>query len=253
MGVDVFIKRTRHGSESLLREAEGLELLRTEILKHCDSDLAIPKIESVDKQQLVIELIETVPPSVKQTESLAVNLARLHSAPQDYYGFTGHNFIGLAPQYNVQSNNWGEFFAEFRLLAQIKMIKAQDVQHHFLSLFERHHHRLVQWLNEGCSQSSLLHGDLWSGNVLFGQHEKVYLIDPAVYYGDREADIAMTEMFGGFSQGFYDAYNAHSPLSPDYATKREIYNLYHYLNHYNLFGDSYLEACKQRIEQLETL
>jgi fructosamine-3-kinase len=92
----------------------------------------------------------------------------------------------------------------------------------------------------------LLHGDLWSGNVLFGNAGPC-LIDPAVYYGDREADIAMTELFGGFSEAFYRAYDRLYPRTEVYAAKRAIYNLYHTLNHYNLFGASYLDACRRNL------
>ncbi|MCB1581549.1 MAG: fructosamine kinase family protein [Xanthomonadales bacterium] len=94
-----------------------------------------------------------------------------------------------------------------------------------------------------------MHGDLWSGNVMFDK-EHVWLIDPAVYFGDSEADIAMTEMFGGFSSEFYLAYQSVRPLTDAYPTKRLIYNLYHYLNHYNLFGASYLSPCLRAIQKI---
>ena len=95
------------------------------------------------------------------------------------------------------------------------------------------------------------HGDLWSGNVLY--EKSVYLIDPAVYFGDSEVDIAMSEMFGDFSSHFYKAYDALLPLSDEYSTKKKIYNLYHYLNHYNLFGISYLDSCINYFKVLKQL
>jgi fructosamine-3-kinase len=97
-----------------------------------------------------------------------------------------------------------------------------------------------------------LHGDLWSGNVLFDSNQ-CWLIDPAVYYGDSEVDLAMTEMFGGFSNAFYHAYFQIRSRSSTYANKRTIYNLYHYLNHYNLFGDSYLSRCREGFWSIENL
>ncbi|MEZ5473364.1 MAG: fructosamine kinase family protein [Marinicella sp.] len=108
----------------------------------------------------------------------------------------------------------------------------------------------IAWLNQHCSRFSLLHGDLWSGNVLFDA-QNVWLIDPAVYFGDSETDIAMTEMFGGFPEAFYAAYQSVKPLSSAYPKKRILYNLYHYLNHYNLFGSAYLPACERGFQKLD--
>ena len=98
---------------------------------------------------------------------------------------------------------------------------------------------------------SLLHGDLWSGNVIAGNDGKAWLIDPAVYVGHAEADLAMTELFGGFPRIFYDAYNEAVPIQPDYSRRRDLYNLYHLLNHLNLFGQTYLPSVKRIIESVQ--
>ncbi len=148
--------------------------------------------------------------------------------------------------------NWGEFFVNHRLFFQVDLIKEQTINKKFKLGLEKSKSRLIDYLNQNCQQPSLVHGDLWSGNVLFDK-TAVWLIDPAVYYADREVDVAMTEMFGGFSQNFYRAYNETYPLSPDYQQKKVIYNLYHYLNHYNLFGSGYLSACKRGFNLIESL
>jgi fructosamine-3-kinase len=119
----------------------------------------------------------------------------------------------------------------------------------FEKVLNQRKENLINYLNETTTHPSLVHGDLWSGNYLCDS-EKVYLIDPAVYFGDREVDLAMSEMFGGFSPAFYQAYDTAYPRSADYPHKKKIYNLYHYLNHYNLFGQSYLGPCRELFEIL---
>jgi len=114
----------------------------------------------------------------------------------------------------------------------------------------KHKQALINFLNDHCEHASMVHGDLWSGNVLFDR-DSVWLIDPAIYYGDREVDLAMTEMFGGFTHEFYQFYNNTYPISNTYQQKKIIYNLYHYLNHFNLFGDRYLPACEQGFKTIE--
>lgn len=238
------------GTQALIREAEGLALLASTL---AEGGLHIPEVVSVTADRLELEYIEAVPPTPMHGQVLGLELAKLHSVAQAAFGFPVDNFIGLNPQKNAVSDSWGEFFVEYRLDYQLSLMSDVSRRRQFCSHLQRYRHRLIEYLNHHCAHSSLVHGDLWSGNVLFGAHNRVWLIDPAVYYGDREADIAMTEMFGGFPPSFYTAYQQHSPLTEAYPIKKSLYNLYHYLNHYNLFGNSYLPPCEQALETLAVL
>ena len=160
--------------------------------------------------------------------------------------------IGRSPQKNRLTDDWGAFFLRDRLGVQVGMVGDAHVRREFETVLERQGDKLAGFLNEHCEHPSLLHGDLWSGNVLFDSVGP-WLIDPAVYYGDREADIAMTELFGGFSSAFYRAYDRVYPRTDVYDTKRAIYNLYHTLDHYNLFGASYLSACRHNLDVVASL
>lgn len=231
-------------TDALFREAEGLELLSDAITIAGVSGVRVPAIFSVSEERLEMTAIVTMRHSDDVLRQLGSGLARIHALPQGGYGFNRDNYIGLNPQRNRESDVWGEFFLEDRLRAQVEMIRDQRIREQFSQLLEAKGDLLAEWLNERVSSPSLLHGDLWSGNVLFDD-ANAWLIDPAVYYGDSEADIAMTEMFGGFGPDFYEAYNDIRPLHTDYARKREIYNLYHFLNHYNLFGGWYLGPCEK--------
>jgi fructosamine-3-kinase len=176
----------------------------------------------------------------------------MHALPQDAYGWGRDNYIGLSPQPNRWSDNWGEFFVQDRLGYQVSRIRDTGQRNRFQKVLDEHGGTLIDWLNAHCEHPSLLHGDLWNGNVLYGT-DGPWLIDPAVYCGDREADIAMTQMFGGFGEAFYRAYDQHYPRTPVYGLKREVYNLYHYLNHYNLFGGGYLGGCQSGIAAIEEI
>lgn len=165
--------------------------------------------------------------------------------PGGVYGFCGDNFIGARPQANTAHESWISFFRDCRLEPQFRSAE---------SYFDRGDRkktgrlldRLGDFLVEP-ERPSLLHGDLWSGNFLTGNDGRAWLIDPASYVGHAEADIAMTELFGGFSRTFYDAYKETGLLQPGYGRRRNLYNLYHLLNHLNMFGGSYLFPVKRII------
>ena len=170
--------------------------------------------------------------------------------PGGKYGFTQNNFIGAGRQNNSICDSWIDFFREYRLEQQFKLAGLYfDSERQFklaglyfdsygrkamLSLLDH----LEEYLVEP-EYPSLLHGDLWGGNFVMGPDGAAWLIDPAVYVGHAEADLAMTELFGGFASAFYGSYKEVSPLLPGYADRRELYNLYHLLNHLNLFGEGY--------------
>jgi protein-ribulosamine 3-kinase len=152
-------------------------------------------------------------------------LAKVHRNISDRFGWATDNWIGLAPQVNGWSDDWASFFLEKRLAPQARRAGLQLPE--------------VRMLLEGHRpQASLLHGDLWSGNAGFTPQGPV-IFDPAVYYGDREADLAMTELFGGFPEAFHASYKKEFPMEAGYETRKYLYNLYHLLNHLNLFGAGY--------------
>ncbi len=245
-----FIKHnhTTH-TQSFLAEAQGLELLQQWVDK-TQAQIKLPKVIEVSEQQLILTHINATHPTPSLQQQLGKELAKLHSAEHSFCGLENDNFIGLNPQKNCISHNWGEFFWQYRLKCQVELIEDSPIQQRFSDILHSAQVNLTDWLNQNCKHFSLLHGDLWSGNVMFDQAH-VWLIDPAVYFGDSEADIAITELFGGFSQTFYAAYQSIKPLSPVYPVKRNIYNLYHYLNHYNLFGISYLSACQRAFSTIQ--
>ena len=168
-------------------------------------------------------------------------LAEAHRRPAPGFGWHRDNYIGATPQQNGWHDDWATFWRERRLDPQLALAKSNgfDLQTNGLQeLLQRHH-----------PQPSLLHGDLWSGNVGFTPAGPV-VFDPAVYYGDREADLAMTELFGGFPDGFHAAYNDAYPVEAGYARRKHLYNLYHLLNHLNIFGGGYLGQVKATLRLL---
>ncbi len=249
--MSVFIKENFIDNDSLIKEVEALKLLKKTLDDSNNSLIKIPKIYNFDKKHIEMEKINQSLPSKKLQESFALGLAKLHSIKQKEYGFYDDNYIGLNIQKNILSENWGEFFYKYRLLYQINLIKDLEIKEHFLATLENLKNRLIDFLNENISYASLVHGDLWSGNVLYSNTD-VYLIDPAIYYGDSEVDIAMTEMFGGFKNEFYLTYKKEKPLSQNYEKKKIIYNLYHFLNHYNIFGSSYLSTSVSYLEFIKS-
>jgi fructosamine-3-kinase len=169
-------------------------------------------------------------------------LAALHRNTSERFGWASDNWIGLSPQANGWSEDWIGFWRERRLLPQLEraglVSKAAPLLERLAGFFPGH--RPVP---------SLLHGDLWRGNAGFTP-EGAVIFDPAVYYGDREADLAMSELFGGFPRAFYAAYEDAWPLDSGYAQRKNLYNLYHLLNHLNLFGSGYLGQVQAALEKL---
>jgi len=150
------------------------------------------------------------------------------------------NYIGANPQPNEPGPSWVEFFRDRRLGFQRQLARRNGYLDPARErLLERLMSRLTEWIDEAACAPSLLHGDLWGGNFIAGAAGEPVLIDPAVYYGDREAEIAFTGLFGGFGPRFYAAYDEAWPLAPGYAERRDLYNLYHLLNHLNLFGEGH--------------
>ena len=175
-------------------------------------------------------------------------LAQLHRYDVgEEYGWEQNNFIGATPQINRQSKDWVEFYVDRRLGEQIRLAESKGAR--FPSWPELKCH-LSQLLADHQVRPSLLHGDLWSGNAAFSLEGEPVIFDVASYLGDRETDLAMTRLFGGFPEVFYNAYEREWPLEPGSRKRIELYNLYHILNHYNLFGGHYVYQANQMIESL---
>ncbi len=236
----------------LMREAEGLQVLHQQLAVLDNDFIKLPEAIEVNNQKLILEKINQQTPTSTQWFRFAECLAQLHHLEQPSYGFKTDNYIGRNSQKNLLSKDWGTFFFDCRLLYQVNLISDSIIKQGLFERLCKYRQLLVDFLNQNCQRSSLVHGDLWSGNVLFDQ-KNAWLIDTAVYYADREVDIAMTEMFGGFPKVFYQAYDATFSLSSKYNQKKLIYNLYHYLNHYNLFGSSYLGSVTSIINNIPLL
>jgi fructosamine-3-kinase len=176
-------------------------------------------------------------------------LAAMHRATRDHFGWVRDNTIGATPQRNHERSDWIAFWREQRLGFQLDLA----ARHGYGGRLQQRGERLL----DGCAalidhapSPSLLHGDLWGGNMGYTDAGQPVIFDPAVYYGDREADLAMTELFGGFGADFYAAYNAAWPLDSGYATRKTLYNLYHIINHLNLFGGGYQSQAERMIDRL---
>ena len=197
---------------------------------------------------LVLEYLELT--STGPVSLLGEQLAAMHDISHEHFGWAQDNYIGTTPQLNRRSDNWIEFWRDCRMQPQLSMASTAGFNGR---LFERGQYlltKLDQLLQDHKPTASLLHGDLWSGNKAFTTTGQPVIFDPASYYGDRETDIAMTELFGGFEPAFYSAYRAHSPLPAGYPLRRDLYKLYHMLNHLNLFGAAYLSSCENIIDGL---
>ena len=177
-------------------------------------------------------------------------LAVVHSTRGEQYGWTRGNYVGATPQLNAPSRSWSDFWRDARLAPQLELTGESGLGSALLRRGEKLLAALPQLLAGYAPAPSLLHGDLWSGNAAFLADGSPVLFDPAVYFGDREADLAMTELFGGFPKAFYAAYREAAPLDQGYAVRKDLYNLYHVLNHANLFGGGYAAQAERMIERL---
>jgi protein-ribulosamine 3-kinase len=181
---------------------------------------------------------------------LGEQLAALHRSKSKTFGFVQDNFIGTTPQPNGWKDNWIDFWRVHRLEFQLQLAEANGYGSQLRDLGDKVLDALPAFFAGYTPQPSLLHGDLWSGNHAFTAGGKPVIFDPAVYYGDRECDIAMTELFGGYPADFYAEYRASWPLDAGYSTRRDLYNLYHILNHANLFGSGYARQAEQIMQKL---
>jgi protein-ribulosamine 3-kinase len=243
-GSRVFVKCASGNPDMFTREAKGLATL-----SECGA-IRVPEVLAVSEDALVLELIEAGPKPAGFSQRFGRNFARLHQYRGKTCGFPHNNFIGSSNQCNTPVNGrweqsedqqgvtWPEFYLQRRLRFQANL--ATQNGYEIAQLLDNAEDRIYAALQVATEPPGLLHGDLWAGNFIVDEHGEACLIDPAVYYGHREADLAMTKLFGGFDSVFYTAYEEEFPLADGHEDRVAIYQLYHILNHLNLFGGSYL-------------
>jgi fructosamine-3-kinase len=230
-------------------EADGLSALAA-----CPA-LRVPRVvaDGVSGRQayLVMEYLQLRPIHERRAASSAGHaLAALHRITGTEFGWPRANFIGSTPQLNAGERTWPLFFARQRLLPQLALAARQRHPARLVADGERLAERLPALFVDYRPAISLVHGDLWHGNAALDETQTLALFDPAVYYGDRETDLAMSELFGGFPASFYAAYRDAWPLADGYEQRKTLYNLYHILNHLNLFGGAYRHQAERMIGQL---
>jgi len=245
----VFVKRAPLARLAMFEaEADGLARLRQAGALRVPETLALG--HSDDEAFLALEWLDLVEPDVASEERFGEALAWQHRQRAQAYGLERDNFIGATAQPNDVSDDWVSFWRERRLLYQLDLAAHNG---HSGRLQDRGR-QLAEVMDVFFASyrpaASLLHGDLWGGNRGALADGTPVVFDPAVYYGDRESDIAMTTLFGGFNPRFYSAYAATWPLDQAAGTRRGLYNLYHVLNHLNLFGGSYREKAEGLIDRL---
>ena len=199
---------------------------------------------------LVLECLEFGQGKSETQRSLGAQLAAMHQIRHKQYGWCRDNTIGSTPQSNAEMGNWVDFWRESRLGFQLSLAVRNGAPAAIERKGESLKASLASFFPGIMPPPSLLHGDLWSGNWAADSEGNPVIFDPAVYYGDRETDIAMTELFGGFSPDFYAAYREAYPLDAGYKVRKTLYNLYHILNHYNLFGGGYASQAERMIDSL---
>ena len=218
-------------------EARGLDLLSA------TGAIGIPRVVGTARREpyqfILMEFIDSRPRAANYWDLLGQRLALLHRNTNESFGLDHDNYIGSLPQLNTPGDSWTEFFIAERLQVQLKAgVDARRIDPSIVKRFERLYSRLPEILS--AEPPSLLHGDLWSGNLIVNEKGEPCLIDPAIYYGHREVDLAMTKLFGGFDERFYEAYQEDFGTAPGLRKRLDIYNLYPLLVHVNLFGQGYL-------------
>ncbi len=176
-------------------------------------------------------------------------LAAMHRFTKDRFGWHRDNTIGSTHQANDWNSDWVSFWQQQRLGFQLELARTNGAPRRLCEQGQKLNECIGEFFTDYSPVASVLHGDLWSGNYMMGRDGRAVIYDPAVYFGDREADLAMTELFGSFGRDFHAGYNAAWPLDEGYAARKTLYNLYHILNHYNLFGGGYAGQAQGMIER----
>lgn len=237
-GREVFAKINRHAPADFFQaEADGLAALAA------SKTLPVPAVLHCGKDCLLLEYLAPAPMQDDYWQRLGHGLAKVHTQEYEFFGYTRSNYCGSTVQPNPTLTDGHDFFAEHRLLYQTSLARGNNLleQQHCRKI-ERLCHRLPTLIP--AETPRLLHGDLWSGNIHRNSEGYPVLIDPACHWGWREADIAMTRLFGGLPDTFYQSYCNALPLQHGWHERMDLYNLYHLLNHLNLFGESYLHSVE---------
>jgi len=243
------------GDEEVARTFPG-EVAGLEALRAADSDLTVPDVietEAFTEDRpgfLLMEWINAGRQGRHFWKKFGRGLAALHRTTAEQYGFDRSNFIGRLPQENEWLEDWPRFFRERRLEPQVERARSAGA---WKPAWDRDLDRVELRLPEllpARPPASVLHGDLWKGNFMVTATGQPALIDPATYYGHREADLAMTELFGGYDDVFYAAYREAWPLEDGYPLRKNLYNLYHLINHLNHFGRSYARSVEDTLHRV---
>ncbi len=244
----VFLKTLPAAEADLLAsECAGLEALASAKVIRVPEVLAYGVTAS--DAWLALEWLDLEPLGSRSAAKLGAALAELHRVGDDQHGWHRDNYIGRTPQPNPPSADWPAFFRAHRLQHQLELARMRGFGGALVSEGQKLAERLPALFDVYHPAPSLLHGDLWAGNAGEVRGEPV-VFDPAVYYGDRESDIAMTRLFGGYPRGFYSEYRRTWPLDDGYERREGLYQLYHILNHLNLFGGAYLGQAERLIARL---
>ena len=244
----VFLKTGPASSyEMFAAEAEGLAELAA------PGAIRIPAVIACGEQEgtafVALEWLDFERPTRATEALLGTQLAELHRTTSERYGWHRDNTIGLTPQHNAWTDDWVTFFRRHRLQFQLDLAAGKGFTGSLQEQGARLADRLPDLFDGYKPAASLLHGDLWGGNWASVNGQPI-IFDPAVYYGDRESDLAMTRLFGGFGAAFYTAYEDSAPLAPGHRERCDLYQLYHVLNHLNLFGGGYLGRAQELMRRL---
>ena len=250
--------KTASGSEYFLKSGMESDKYRCEAngLKELSSTGAVhvARVVAVGSDYILTEYIRRGTASDVLFMQFGRELACMHRYQSDSFGFYENNFIGNNLQINMpdetKRTNWVDFYFNKRLLFQFKLAEKNGYATSSLKKGMLHLEKTIDSiLRDSIEPPCVLHGDLWAGNFMVDKNGRAVLIDPAVYYGHREADLAMTKLFGGFPRAFYDGYQREYPLKPGWEYREGLYKLYHVLNHLNLFGRSYLYEAESLLKQ----
>ncbi len=248
LGSTSYFSKTNDASFLPLFESEAEALREIEATKTIRVPAPICHgLAGEDRAFLVLEYVEAGSDGPSSQRQLGENLARLHQVRKPRFGWIRDNAIGSTPQPNDPCDDWASFFRDRRLRFQFDLAARKGKRFRGAEeLLER----IPELLAGHKAFPSLLHGDLWGGNAACDKKGEPFVFDPATYYGDRETDLAFTEMFGGFSVDFRQAYERTFPLDVGYPRRKVLYNLYHLLNHFNIFGGGYASSAQSSIDEL---
>ena len=253
-GYQVFGDRTNYFVK--INDASQVEMFAAEALglqqMYATETITVPQPvcwgTAGNSSYIVLEWLDLAGGNEQSWTEMGRQLAAMHrQGTKELFGWDRNNTIGSTPQVNTWMDNWADFFAQHRIGYQLKLANRRGGN---FTNADRVVDAVRDRLADRKPIASLLHGDLWSGNAAIAVDGSPVILDPATYYGDREADIAMTELFGGFKSAFYRGYNEVWQLDSGYQQRKSIYNLYHVLNHFNLFGGGYANQAQRIIAQI---